>query len=1055
MTAPTIIDPDRERRLDEVLANYLNAVRRGTAPPRDELLGSHPDLAADLREFFDDQDCLDRLATPLRAAAPATPPVLSWLETGKCEAPREFGDYADLEEIARGGMGVVFKARQKSLNRTVALKMLLAGPLASADDVRRFRTEAESAAALAHPHIVPIYEVGTHDGYPYLSMQFMEGGSLATVAGRAPWRVNGRASARRVARVMIDIAAAVHHAHQRGILHRDLKPANILLDAAGKAHVSDFGLAKRSRPMSCDQSTVIHGAAIACGPAPLAPPAPTHTGAIVGTPAYMAPEQASGEFGAVTVAADVYGLGAVLYELLTGEPPFRGLSPLDTIRQVQERDPAAPSKHNLHVDRDLETICLKCLRKQPSRRYPAADDLARDLERYLNGEPIRARAVGPLERGWRWCVRHAAVAALTLALFVTLAGATVLLAALWFHAERHADRAELALRESEERGVALEAAKRDLEEKRAEAEQRGALLQAANLRVEQKRVEADTARAEADASFRMAHSAAVEFSTRILDEVKQSPGLQPLQKMVLEATLAYFEKFVQQRGNDPALRRELADTYVSMANITAAIGSPRKAEEAKAKALALYRELYLRDPEDRALRRVYAQTLTNLALLRAGPKQLETMNEARHVYEMFLEADPDDPDLLAGLANTLHNLGVQHGHAGRPREALEHFGRAGAIQFELLRRDPNADAVQASLATTFQNISIELSHTPAGAPGGAESAQVVCALHHARLLREDLVRRFPRDPRRRADVLSTLHSQAILFLERRQFEEAEAAFQEVIAARQKLADENPSVTRYQMEVADSHKQYGVLRSRRGDRDGARREYEHARDLYARLAQRDPDTPLYKKMLGVAWFDVSVTYGAQKNRREELTALEKSRFWLGPVAEADPDDLDSRFQLARTLNNLGLVLGRLDRYDDAVDALQQGAVHARAALERAPDVAGYRQTVNANLGTLGEVERFYKHADRAAAATLRRRELWPDNPAELYRVAADLARAAAIPDDEDERRRYGGQALETLRQARAAGFKDRDKLRLDAAFEPLREWNEFKQLLDEMLEQERP
>ena len=517
MTAPLNAERDREARLDEVLAVYLNAVRRGSAPPRQQLLDTHSDLADDLREFFQDQDRFDRLATPLRAAVPPAPPV---------PPLREFGDYTNLEEIARGGMGVVFRARQKSLNRRVALKMLLAGPLASADDVQRFRTEAEAAASLDHPHIVPIYEVGTHNGYPYLSMQLLEGGSLAHAAGRPPWLVEGAAAARRVVRLLIDVAGAVHHAHQRGILHRDLKPANILLDTAGQAHVSDFGLAKRAQPLAEPRSLGNgEGLPLPNGRGSETPLLLTHTGAIVGTPAYMAPEQASGERGAVTVAADVYGLGAILYELLTGEPPFRGLTPVDTLRLVMEQEPVAPSKLNVWVDHDLETICLKCLDKQPSRRYASADDLARDLKRYLRGEPIQARPVGALERSWRWCKRQPAVAGLTLALLVTLTAAVSLLAVLWFRAERHANRAEDALQQANQSKVALE----------------------------EKRREAEHAQADADASFRMAHEQIVAFSQQLpVEELKQSPGLQPLQKAVLEATLAYLEKFVQQRGHDPA-----------------------------------------------------------------------------------------------------------------------------------------------------------------------------------------------------------------------------------------------------------------------------------------------------------------------------------------------------------------------------------------------------------------------------------------------------------------------------------------------------------------------
>jgi serine/threonine-protein kinase len=361
---------------DELLARLIAQLtdQQHQAPPDFEAIKrAHPDVADELRELWavvqlahefapavvSSAATMDQPAAPSSATENA-PPVTTSL-------PRTFGNYELMEELGRGGMGVVFKARQHHPERVVAIKMILRGELASPADLARFRAEAQSAARLdGHANIVSVHEVGDYDSQPYFSMEYVEGTTLAKLIAQNP--LPPAEAARHIAA----IARAVHFAHQHGILHRDLKPSNVLIDKEGRPHVTDFGLAKR----------VEAGSSL------------TQTGAIVGTPSYMAPEQAAGSRGTLSPSSDVWSLGAVLYEILTGRPPFQAASAVDTLLLVLEQDVVAPRLLNPKVDRELEMICLKCLQKPVDLRYQTAAQLAEDLEKFLRGEPSSARPNG-------------------------------------------------------------------------------------------------------------------------------------------------------------------------------------------------------------------------------------------------------------------------------------------------------------------------------------------------------------------------------------------------------------------------------------------------------------------------------------------------------------------------------------------------------------------------------------------------------------------------------------------------------------------------------------
>lgn len=400
--------------LDDLLAECLLRMEQGRELPRDAIVAQYPAWADELREFFENWDAMEAFSSRLGDAP--------WAHTGTARTsdfpPRFMEDYELLEEIGRGGMGIIYRARQLSLDRIVAVKMISH----LRHDRARFRLEAELAASLEHPNIVSIIEVGEWDSHPYFSMQYVDGKNLSQQVAEEPIRP------KQAAEMMVKLADAVHCAHQCGILHRDLKPANVLVDSRGEPHVTDFGLAKQIGTSAPDAEMTV-------------------SGTILGTPGYMSPEQADGRATRVTVATDVYGLGTVLYTILTGCPPFESESSVELLRMVVEQPPKPPRSLRSEIPQDLETICLKCLEKTPSSRYHSAEALRDDLQRFLNREPIEARPVGWMGRLLRWSQRNPWVAVSIGVVLLSLVVTTVFFSVM----ARREYRARLAAESGQQR----------------------------------------------------------------------------------------------------------------------------------------------------------------------------------------------------------------------------------------------------------------------------------------------------------------------------------------------------------------------------------------------------------------------------------------------------------------------------------------------------------------------------------------------------------------------------------------------------------------------------
>jgi eukaryotic-like serine/threonine-protein kinase len=994
-----------EQRLDSIIIEYLESVERGETANPARWLDRYPEFADELKAFFAAEVRFDRMVAPLRGTPTVAVASTDCPRSSVTDLPlRTVKDYDLLSEIGRGGMGVIYKACQRSLNRLVAIKMIRLAEWAGPQERSRFRWEAEAIAALDHPNIVPIYEIGeisSDDGtqLPFFSMKLIEGENLAQARDRF------RNDWNRIARLMIFVTRAVEHAHQRGLLHRDLKPANVLLkiaeDAVSKEdldrssgfplgtsfvvpHISDFGLARRTKH----------------------PRGQTLPGTVVGTPSYLAPELARGhEF--ATIASDVYSLGAILYEVLTGIPPFQADTPLETIWLVSVTGVKSPRKVNSAIPRDLETICLKCLETDPTRRYASADKLADDLEQFLACRPITARPTGRLERFGRWCRRQPVIAGLSAALILVVLIGLPLIIWNW---QRALDQEQLA--------------ERRLHETQDERER-------------------------ADEGFALAHSA-VEDIFRLLaeDRWEDVPGSEQSKKQLLEKGLKYYRTFVDRHRAEPKLRREVARATFRMGTIFARIGPKRDAVESYRTAVELLRPLTKEYPDEAALQELLAQSLGGLgnalSALNYLDEAIAAHDEAIALWASLQKQRADKSLVRKGEAAAWANRGVVFQGKEDWQAALDSFRKAAGILADLAKKGDVTFQERGMMARCMSNISQaenRLGHVD----------EAVRSADEAKKLAAQMAKENPRSENARFMLANTARAVGVLQLVRHDVDAARANLLAAVNWLDELHRERPRLAEYAWNLALVSGDLGSLEMERKNFADALKSLNRARLILRELVARDGESHPNRSSLARIETRLAEVHERKGDSDGARNGFEQARIHLEYLLNHGSQIATVRFDLARTCHQLGVHLGRLKMLPEAVAATEEAVKHYCLLLAQTPEHNSIvRKDFSSALGNLAIQQRASEHLTAALSATKERCRLWPGHATNLYDAATDFARtydaAIRLKTDEAICSQARHLAIQTLAAAFRAGLPDRTRARDDPAFKMLGQTDEFQEFL---------
>jgi len=871
-----VVRSSRDELLAQVLDRYLVSLESGTPLDLERLVAEYPHLSKDIRTFAESLEVLHSATSNFRSDQPTT--------SDEQVAAKRLGDFEIGPEIGRGGMGVVYEARQISLDRKVALKVLPFAAVWDQKQIARFRNEAQAAAQLQHPNIVPVFAVGEQRGVHFYAMQFIAGQSLdeavrelrresnqsgatsnppqasgetvlAATTDCAPqptstfsqqYSAGRNTYCRAVAKLGVQAAQALHHAHEYGIVHRDIKPSNLMVDHQGKLWITDFGLARVQNS-----------------------PGVTVTGDVVGTLRYMSPEQAAGEHALVDIRTDIYGLGATLYELSTLQPAFPGEDRHQVMRAVETQEPVAPRSINSDIPVDLETIILQAMAKSRDGRYDTAEALAEDLTRFLEGKPTLARRPTLIDRATKWFHRHRLAAAASVLVLVLLATLSTV-------------GAILLAREKAEKESALAQAQQNLQ--------------------------------QSNENFRKARQVVDRFGIQLADQLQDTPGTERIRQQLLLETLNYYQGFLEQVGADGTFRDQLAMTHLKAGVVSGKLGATGKAIDEYQIAQQILEQSIVDDPEDPQLKSHLAMSRNNLALLLAAQGQTE---EALAEYEQAIESQrhlvathPGEEAFAGQLAESHVNRGTLLGQIGQTDEAVQSLTHAVTILHETSAAAPDDPRQARNLAIAYNNLSFVQRRYDADL---AEKS----ALRSVKILQ-----RFAELPDAsdecRADLALCYSNLAAIQNGVGSSDEAIGSYQAAISLRESLLRKSPNVVRYRSELAASLNNLALLDIERGDVSAAAEAFDYANRLFAALLADYPDQIAFASGWAALLNNQALALVKIERYEDAIEAYRQAVAVQQRVVEHLGNSLELRMTLSRMKFNYGQALQATAQFEEATE-----------------------------------------------------------------------------------------------------------------------------------------